>query len=425
MVESFILNKGIPIINLDHKNIIIEPFDSKKFINNKINNKDLFFNKSNYDWTIPIKLSNTKYLICNSNIESFDIFNLSKQFPINNNKLYCYYRIAYNDEQFEQILTNINKLSSQAHMSIINDLFICGIFKLSDFNYWIKYTSTLLINLNNINDIDQINFNLIKYLSTNISYIDDIIKGDFIKNYYSKLVIDNCQNKFKILIHNLFDNLINKLAILLKIDDIKTYENIDPLNNNLNKLKLLFLILDMNYPKSNYIIDYLYNNQRFDLSPDLNKIIFKKKITNMKNLIDMINNNFKEQIINSFAYIKNEKLLNDILNMYFGKNDINITISHIHHMLNTNNYFAKIFTNYFINNYDEYIKTIHLDTKAYINTLHHMVLNLDDIEIIENLLKKLNSIDNNRFIVKIKQSKNILFKRLYQKINLIELLNQI
>jgi hypothetical protein len=181
----------------------------------------------------------------------------------------------------------------------------------------------------------------------------------------------------------------------------------------------------MNYPKSNYIIDYLYNNQRFDLSPDLNKIIFKKKITNMKNLIDMINNNFKEQIINSFAYIKNEKLLNDILNMYFGKNDINITISHIHHMLNTNNYFAKIFTNYFINNYDEYIKTIHLDTKAYINTLHHMVLNLDDIEIIENLLKKLNSIDNNRFIVKIKQSKNILFKRLYQKINLIELLNQI
>ena len=431
MIKSFILNKGIPIINLDNQNINIEPFDSKKFIYNIIHNKDIFYNKSNYDWTIPIKLSSTKYLICNSNIDSFNIFNLSKQIPINNNKLYCYYRIAYNDEQFEQVLTNIDKLSTESHMSIINDLFICGIFKLSDFNYWIKYTSSLLINLNKYNNIVQIDYHLIKYLSVNIFYVSDLLKSDFIKNYYSQLVIDNCQNKFKILILNLFDTLIDKLAMLFKIDDLKTYENIDPLKDNLNKLKLLFLILDIDNSKSDLIIKYLYDNKKFDLSPDLNKIIFKKKIKNNIDNIDIYiglidnYNHLIDQIITSFAYIENKKVLNEILNIYFGSNKLNITLSQIHNFINKNNYFAKIFTNYFINNYDNFIQKINLDSKSFIDTIHIIILNLDDIDIIANLFKKLNSIDNTQFIIKLTQSKNILFKRLYQKINLIELLNEI
>jgi hypothetical protein len=86
--------------------------------------------------------TNTNIGNANSNLrESYLTIN---NIPIQNNKNVCYYRISYNDEQFNILLETIHTKTAHQHMSILNDLFILGVYSISKFKNWLIYINKLI-----------------------------------------------------------------------------------------------------------------------------------------------------------------------------------------------------------------------------------------------------------------------------------------
>ena len=170
----------------------------------------------------------------------------------------------------------------------------------------------------------------------------------------------------------------------------------------------------------------------FNLYGDLNQIIFKYIISQDDPSYLLMLNNIGEKypdlypmIIMTFKFIKNHTVIQNIFDQFTDNNKLDFSHSQISQILSSNKYFANIYTNYFINNYESYIKIFPLDSKAFAYVLNSMILAQINPEKIEQLFNKLYSIDNTKFILKMKHTKNVLFNKLFLKINIIKLLNNI
>lgn len=334
--------------------ILIEDLDEKKgeliknmillFINNSgvpIINNNKKFNK----WILPFYTKKTKYL---------SMYNIIFDDMINN-KMYGYYLIKYDN------IDNLIEYNKTDHeiISILNDLYLLTLY---------NKTSSELLNkfINNVID----NFDNSYYL---IKFINDIIKDI----------------KYK----NKFNNLINRLIIKYRINNIETYHNL--LENNINDIQMILFLLD----KSNSnIINYLFDNSMFNILGDLNMIIFKyvfknNDINRIKLIFNIIDNYtyLDKIIIKSISYSNNKNIIKKVMDTINKADDIIL--------FNENNkYFLDNITNYYI---DSSISK----SFDYYKILESIVLNQTDYDIINKLLNKFNNKD--LILKKIKQNNKI------------------
>jgi len=428
MIKSFITNKGIPIIKFNNTTIDILSFNTRSIINDHINNivKD---NRSN-SWIIPIRINDKRYLISNENLEESNL--LINNIPINNSKNVCYYRVSYNDNQFETLLDNIHKTTTHNHMSILNDLYILGIYSISNFKNWIKYINKLIHHMCTYDNPEMYDYYLFSSINQTINNIGTFIKDGHIQKYFNKTILERSKQIYKKYLTTPLKKLVKHMVKLFKITNISTYTNNNLSDDKINYNKLVFYLLDINKLKLNKLLNYMITNNMFNLYGDLNIIIFKYMILQddssyllkLKEIAE-IHTDLYPMIIMSFKYTKNEKVIKNIFDQFTDNNRLDLSHSQINQFLSSNKYFAKLYTDYFINNYDDYIKIFPLDSKAFTYVLNQIILVQTNPDKIEQLLDKLNTIDNTKFILKMRHAKNILFNKLFLKINIIKILNLI
>jgi len=428
MIDSFITNRGIPIIKFKNTTVDILSFNTRSIINDHINN--IVKEDHTNSWIIPIRMKDKKYLISNENLEESNL--LINNFPINNSKNICYYRISYNDIQFQTLLEDITKKTSYDHMSILNDLYILGIYSISKFDNWIKYINKLMHHICTYDKPEMYDYYLFISINQTIYSIDKFMKDDYLKSYFNNSIIEKSSVIYKEYLLTPLNKLVKHMVKLFKITDISTYTQNDLSNNNFHYNKLVFYLLDINKLKLKKLFNHMITNNMFNLYGDLNQIIFKyimiqgdQSYLLKLDEIAELNKDLYPMILMSFKYTKNQNIMKNIFDNFTDGNNIDLSHSQISQLLGSNKYFAKLYTDYFINNYDDYIKIFPLDSKAFAYVLNQMILVQISPDKIEQLLNKLNNIDNTKFILKMRHAKNILFNKLFLKINMMKLLNSI
>jgi len=427
MIKKFISNKGIPVIRFGQNFMEILSFNTRNIINDHINNISSEYKLNS--WIIPIKIKDNKYLISNETL--IESYSLIKDIPINNNKNVCYYRIAYNDEQFKILLENINNMSSQQditshqHMSILNDLYILGIYSLSKFSNWIIYINKLINHMCTYDQTEKYDYYLFNLIYNSINKIASLFKTNEEKTKFFKSM-----QIYETYLLKPLNKLVKHMIKLFKISELRTYIENDLSNDRFHYNKLVFYLLDINKLKLKKLMNYFIDNNMFNLYGDLNQILFKYiminddvSYLNKLNEIGKQNKDLYPIIITSFKYAKNHKVIDNIFNKFKQNNKLDFSNSQINQFLGANKYFTKIYTDFFINNYDDYIKIFPLDSKSFMHILNQMILSQTNPDKIEQLLNKLNMIDNTKFILKMKHAKYILFNKLFLKINIIKKLN--
>ena len=319
------------------------------------------------------------------------------------------------------MLKDINNITSDEHMSIFNDLYILSIYNISSFEYWVIYTNKLLHIMLAYDKREQFNFYLIEQLFDTIENI---------KNNLIKISQDISKNKLISLLVKSFEKFVKLLISKFDIYNLDTYLKSDLHSNQIHQNKIIFYLLDIKNAESDLIINYLFDNNKFDLYNDINQIIFKRIIKNNDKIritkLNMIIKKFpyiSDTIMMSLKYLKNKKVIDEIFNNCISTNT-NISYRYINQMLDTNKYFTSKYTNFFINEYSTYINNFSLDSKEFTNILHQLIINQTKPSVILKLLDKLDHTNNNKFILKLTQSKYILFNQMYQKNNIIRLINE-
>ena len=443
IIKTFTTNKGTPIIKFDENNIYVLAFNTRKIIYNIINNKTPLLVEKN-KWTIPIKynvknsLTDSYFIIekgkKNYSINDIDIDQDKNNNELNsiniiNNKSIGYYRICYTEKQINEIIKNIHNIDHHQQMSIFNDLYITGIYNLCSIKYWITYCFELIKYLITINDPYKHNYYLISTIYSYINNIKLFFDESSVKNIYDQNIINQTNNTYTITLDKILKLLIKHLTIIFDVFNIDNYLKNDLFSNKIQYNSLLLFLLEINESKSDIVINYLIDNKLFNISGDLNKIIIKYivKNNNIKKLIELKETfpDMDDIIISSLKYTSNNKIIKKMLNSFFIDKTVNLTFDQIIQLINKNTYFVANFTNYFINDYDNYLNIIPLDSKGFTRILNSIILHQTDPSIIEKILNKLESIDNTQYEIKLLQSKNILFNKIFTKINLIKLLNNL
>lgn len=486
IIKTYTEIKGTPIINFDSNEIKIIPFNTRKIINNIIKNKQFNANEKN-KWTIPLKIKqsennysftiiksgkysykynelnlniqqniqlNEKKLVDNlvdnaldqykldDNTSNQDKLNQSKvdnssnqdkfdisQFNIINNKSVGYYRFCYSNDQFMKIINNINNIDHHQLISILNDVYILSVYNLCSFKYFMVYTLKLIEHLKTINDPFKHNFYLVSSIYSYINNINSFFDEFSVKNIYDQKYIDKAKQNYKNILKNQLKQFTKHLTAIFDVFNIDNYVKNDLFSNKIQYNSLLLFLLQINKSKSEPVISYLLKNKLFNISGDLNAIIIKYIVqkNDLKKLIEIkeIYPDMEELIISSLKYTKNKVMIKKILNQYFIDKTIHLTFDEITQLLGGNKYFLSVFTEYFIDQYEEFIKIIPLDSKGFTRILNSLILNQTDPILIEQILNKLESINNKQYAIKLTQSKNILFNKLFVKINIIKLLNEL
>ena len=222
------------------------------------------------------------------------------------------------------------------------------------------------------------------------------------------------------------------MSELFKVADINTYTQNDLSINKLHQNKLIFYLLDINKFRLKHVLEHFIDNNMFNLYGDLNQILFKymmlqddlSYLMKLKTIAEL-NKDLYPMIMMSFKFAKNKKVIKNIFDKFINGNQMDMSYVQINQLLGSNKYFIELYTNYFINSYEDYIKIMPLDSKAFTYVLNQLILNQTKPEIIEKLFDKLNSINNTKFILKMKSAKSVLFNKLFLKINTIKKLNSI
>ena len=286
--ENFIISN---IINSD-KNEILQNFQEKNGLNNKMNNN--FINNINYNSNNEFK---TKY-------DSFDIIYLLKNNPDIYSYIHIFDYLAYDDllKMFSFILKNIMIFISNPQSYLI-------------INKIISLYNPIPPNINEINN----NNNIKNDFSENIY--------SFLLSFFSKriLYLINSNNYLTTVI-----NLVNKLGfpkndfvfndILL---DFKKYSNnrqgciliqhIFPLSNDMQRQKLLKEILDkyndlITDRYGHYIFKYLL--YKAEHGEKYYSLIFNKIVNNIK---AYTSNKYSSVVIERFLDSSNENIRNIII----------------------------------------------------------------------------------------------------------------
>ena len=307
-------------------------------------------------------------------------FNLYKKYfnnKLTNDKINGYYIVIYDDYDF-----NLNKYTNNELLSIFYDLYFSTINKIILPKYFINYTSNLLSYLKN----KQIDFYLFKYIYKTIHKI-----------------------KNNILLNKL-NELIDSLNILYNTKDINTYINNDYDSNNFNYNQIILFLLKIN--KFDNIINYIFDNNIFDKSYNLNKIVLKYIFENKK--ITEVKNNLIEDLLDDLkCYYADENtidnLINDIINNKYSYSIIPLCKKYI-----KNKYFIKKLLDILINNSSLYFKIFpnHLEPDA---ILSDIINNQTDKNIIDNIfiiLDKYKTINNQKLTF----MKNIAYNKLNENI---------
>lgn len=390
MIYSFINVAGIPFITINNNNINVSQLNIYDYI---IKHKTL----SN-DIIVPI-LSNKNFIIVdNNNNKNITISNNDN---IVNNKKICYYMICYDDKSLKILFKRFNNISSQEHISILYDLYTLGCMSLIRFDYWIIYLHELILLLLSYNDKSQYNYNVLLYIEQIIDDIKKICKTETnINSYYERKIID----PYKQLISKIFD-IYN---IELRIND-------DLYNADMNEINIILFVLNSEIDKSYNIIKSLIINKKFNISRDINDIIFKYIIR--QNIISdndyiikiMKNKHLSASIISALKYTTDKKLLDNILN------NINLLqYNDISDMIGYNDYFLEKCTLLFLNNHNEIAKIAPVDTSGYTKILNEIIINQTNEDIIKKILLKIDKINNADFDIQIEKSRKTLFCNLYK-----------
>jgi len=425
IICSFIKNQGVPIIQFVDNNIIFDSFNIRQIINNKINHKSI--KKNINKWYLPMF----------KNIVSNDIEHINIplcEIPINN-KSCCYCHICYNKQQYEILFKNIKNINSMQQLSIFYDLYVMSIYSPQQNNYWIHYLSSLIDLLISYNKQQQYNFYLFNYIDIFINKINKLLNNtqnnNFIDNHFDKHNIQAAKQNFDNLLFNKYNVLINKLFSIFNINNISTYTDLDLHDDNIHRNKIIFYLLD-NYCdnlSANNMIEYMISNKQFNLYGDLNNIFCKYLILHPEKYSDLyIGNLLKENtflnkcIFGAYRFTDNKKYIDNIFVTF--KNNINIDHHNMITLLN-NTYFHNIFVEYFIDHYNDFIKIVPLCSLLFTKYLHVMIININDINLMKKLFKKLDVEKNDYFSLVYYQSKHILFSNLYKNINIIKQLIEI
>ena len=426
IINTYIYNKGIPIIKLENRSISIDEFNTRKIIYNDIKSKLSKKSDSNNKWTIPLKTNNNKYLVLKEN-EPKHLLN--DVLPITNNKFLSYYRICYDEEHFAYIVDNIPKTDSHQHMSILNDLYILALYNICPISNWLIYLDKLINHLLSINDIEKFNYYLLNQIYSSVANIRKTFSEPLIQKLFNEDFISITKEVYYKRLYKLNKKLVNHLNKIFNIFNINTVLRCDFSSDNINYNRIIIFLLDKNKTITFDIIKYLFKNKMYNVSGDLNKIIAKHIIKTNDNILisELLDDKNKHiHIANIIDEALNYSNSKDIGNNLF-RRCIETSCSHNHiiKLLNQNKIFGTLFTDYFINNYDDYIKQFPLDSKIFGYILKHLILIQNDPDLIRSLFDKLNNTSNDKFILKLNQSKNILFNRLYSKINMLKLLNKL
>lgn len=474
IIKTYTENKGTPIVKFNDNNIQIIPFNTRKIINNIVKNKQLYQNNKNI-WTIPIKFDNLEteknddyiFSIISKGKYTYEIKELIKNYnstqnetnivnnlvdkaldqeiqsaqsvqsaqstntefkPINN-KSVGYYRFCYSNEQFIKLINSIKNINDYELMSILNDTYVLSTYNLCPFKYFIVYCLKLMEHLTTINDPYKHNFYLITSVHSYINNINSFFDEQAVKNIYEQSYINNAKEIYQTILKKQLKKLINHLTTVFDVFNINKYINNDLFSDKIQYNSLLLFLLRINGSKSESVILHLINNKLFNLSGDLNAIIIKYIIqkNDFRKLIELkeFYPNMDEIIVSSLKYTKNKKLIKKILDLYFIKKTVHLTFDEITQLLSGNKYFLRVFSEYFVDKYEEFKKIIPLDSKGFTRILTSLIHNQTNPELIERILNKLESSDNKQYAIKLTQSKNILFNKLFVKINVIKLLNEI
>jgi hypothetical protein len=393
MIYSFIETKGIPIINFNNNNVKVSSLNICHLINKKINNRQYLC--STTDIIIPIKIGDNKFL-CQNNLK------LNTLNMITNDKYTQYCMICYDDAQYKLLINNINVMKPHQHLSVIYDLYTLGLCSLSQFKYLVRYINKLITIMMEYTTRSQFNCYLMSYVHEIIENIKKFRLNDV---YYKQYLYDP------------YDDLINKMTKIFNIayDSILNEITDDQINEN----KLILFLLKFKCGKNSNIIRSLVRNKRFDISKDINNVIFMYifKYNLFNDYHDFVNimRDFPflvDTIISSLKFSSNKVIIDQLFD-----NIVTLPYRKVTDILKTNEYFLQQYTKQFINNYDKYVKINQLGTFGFDKILCELITNQTDDILIDQLFNKLNNVDNNSFAVKMKHYKNILFCRLYKNIN--------
>jgi hypothetical protein len=411
MINDFINNKGINMLVLNNDSYTIEKFNICKIIKDHIipNHNST---KIIYDYIIPIRNQTNSYILSKSktNLKICDSI-------IFNNKNISYLRIAYDLKQFNLIIEKLSSLNSIQHMSIFNDLFVLGSLNITKFELWIKYTNILIQHLISQNIVTNFDFKLIYLIHKTINKIKPLnIHTNSFTNY----------NKL------LFEPLVQLLDHLNQIFDvfnIQTYTNNNLSSNMMDYNQIVLFLLDNGKEQSKIFINYLFDNEMFNLYGDLNHIIFKHIIKDGSkyNKLEQIQINYphlKLSINQSLMFSQNDDIINQLFEDIFNSNTKNYSHKEIIKMLKFNNKFNVKFTDCFLYKYNFYIKQFPSSTMSSLRIISKLFIYQTDFNIIEKLFNKIKTIQNNKFKHIITQSKNILFGRLFTNLNINKILEQ-
>ena len=399
LINQYINVSGYPIIIYNKEKTVKALFNSIQLINNSIQN------------TIQNTTQNTI-----QNITQNYTHNEKILLPIlSNNKYLSYMRIVYDKTQFIDLISNIKTYSIHNHLSILDDLYIIGSFKLCSLKFWIIYMH-LLINLlldDTYTNIEQFSYFLIKKIFEYIKLFNKIIKNNTI---FNKLVRDP------------FNRLINKLNILFDIANIDIYQLNKPIYNinNINYGLMIFLLLDIRTVFTNNILYKMFDLKLFNLCGDINNIMIKRIIINNNVLMSKFDSiiieypHMREIIKNNIIYSKNKKIIEYI----FNKEVINkqqIDYDYLIDIINANKYFVELMTMYYIENFntEKFNKISHNNIK-YKRLSNVLLIKQSNLKLINKLIHIIKTTDN----INLYESKHALFVKLYQKFNILNIFNQ-
>jgi len=421
LILQHTLIKSYPIIKIIDNKINTMSFNCLDIINNNI--KNTISDKLDcIDWQIPINLKNNKLNNKQINYETeccycrshnkdkeqfeyiiFESDNILDYTQIINNKEYCYYRFHYDKEQFKYILNNIQNETLSQYLSIINDLYILGIYSICPIEYWVIYTNKLINLLLNNDDKCMYNYYLISTIYNNIQYVNRLVKN----------------NKIEKLLVKPMDNLINKLSKLFDVFNINIYLTQNLISDNISNNQLIFFLLNIDSKDSTILINELFDKNLFNLYGNLNRIIINRIINNNDtkrlskfNYILLNYPHMYDIILNSLPFIKNKHVMDYIFNNII-YNITQIDYQFVINLFSNNKYFLLKFTEYFL---DKSKLNLSLSTDKFIDKLIVSQTNNDLILKIFDKVRK-----NNKII----ESKYILINKLYRKSNIIKLINSI
>jgi hypothetical protein len=397
--DSLTYNKGAAILTIIVNYIGIDKFRIKiiKYLNkykfNNVSTKDfldIVLEDLNYNDKLLFENLINKYLytnglpIINSNYNNnwnldYDLYKKYFNNKLINDKINGYYIVLYDNFEFD-----LNKYSNNELLSIFYDLYFSTINKIILPKYFLNYTSNLLLHLKN----KQIDFYLFEYIYKTIHKINN-----------NKLL-------------NKLNELIDNLNILYNTKYINTYINNDYDSINFNYNQIILFLLKIN--KFNHIINYIFDNNIFDKSYDLNNIVLKyifenKKITKLKNyLIEDLLDDLK-------CYYADENtvdnLINDIINNKYSYSIIPLCKKYI-----KNKYFIKKLLNILINNSTLYFKIFpnHLNPDVILTEIINSQTDKNIIDNIFIILDKYKTINNQKLTF----MKNIAYNKLNEDIKI-------